>query len=49
MIVIDLKFRRVTVFGKRIHHGTVCLFLMCVGALGMLHDRKDVRDWLRFR
>lgn len=33
----------------RVHHGMVCALLAIVGALGMWHDRADVRDWFLFR
>jgi hypothetical protein len=41
LLHIDTKQRRVWICGLRVHHGLVGLGAACVGAVLMLHDRKD--------
>ena len=37
---------RVFVLNRRLHHGTLGVILLALGAALALHDRKDWRQWL---
>lgn len=41
LLHVDTKQRRVWICGLRVHHGLVGLGAAAVGAVLMLHDRKD--------
>lgn len=48
-IRIDRNLRRVWVLGQRVHHGMFGVILTVIGMGLMRHDRRDARDWMRFR
>ena len=45
-LYIDREFRRVWLYGWRVHHGFVGLALTAVGVALMAHDFKDRWAWI---
>jgi hypothetical protein len=42
----DHETNRVWVCGQRVHHGALGLLITGVGVLCMIHDRRDLKQWL---
>lgn len=47
MLRYDRQLQRVWVANVRLHHGTVGLLLVVLGSALAVHDRADVRVWLK--
>lgn len=48
-LYIDREFRRVWVYGWRLHHGLVGAAMIAAGIGLCLHDFKDRWDWVHGR
>lgn len=49
MIRYDKQARRLWILDRRVHHGMVGIVVMAFGSIAAWHDRRDWRDWIRFR
>lgn len=45
-LYIDREFKRVWLYGFRVHHGLVGLVLTVIGVALMAHDFKDRWEWI---
>lgn len=45
-LYIDREFKRVWLFGWRVHHGFVGVALIALGIAACAHDWKDRKVWI---
>ncbi|CAB4172746.1 hypothetical protein UFOVP952_4 [uncultured Caudovirales phage] len=46
-IDVDVQNMRVYVRGRRLHHGLIGAVAIAAGLVAAVHDRRDVRVWVR--
>ena len=46
-IDVDFENRRVYVRGRRLHHGLIGAIAVAAGLAAAVHDRRDMRVWVR--